>query len=794
MNTSTVIVRTHDPVSGERVPTIEPPSASQGQLMLDAINKQQLLDAVEGVWTGGVNIEVRPLPRSTKAAVRIAADLLREGIITPKMALARVSQQQLEHFQTRSLTNADQLTVLGTGLGAAPGAVHGVVATTAEAAVALAAHDNVILFVTKTTPDDMAALQAVKAIVCTTGGYTSHSAVVARQLGKPCIVSYVGPTLEVEGGVTVDGGSGTVYTGTPVFQEAALDEHMQYLLAQTDEVAKLKVLTNADTVVDYATAWSFGAKGIGLCRTEHTFFTPAGTQAIQRLLFANTPKEKSLALDSVRHVQHSHFDGLLSSIATADEPVTVRLLDPPLHEFLPDPDDKVAVKVAAKNCKLTQGEFVQRIHKLHESNPMLGHRGCRLGITTPAIYETQIKALFDAAVNCKIGGTKAQLDVMIPLINSVREARIFHSMFLARKEKYTCPAVANARFGVMLETPRACLQAYELAEFCDFFSFGTNDLTQATWMLSRDDSASFLPTYVERDIEPDPFMSLDMDGVGKLMAIAIESLGDRRSKVKIGICGEHGGDPRSIAFCHALGLDYVSCSPPRVRTARLAAAHANLSPADGFSCTQIPVQALDNAVGTAPSVPLVIPTQMSLEPIATKEASYALVPPTVTGIQATTESLKAQLATAYKPKTTASMVIPPKSDELTPAALKMLVNIESNITFNPKPVPGWVTKSKSASAEDVALLQNKPGLASAQTVAGFKVGIKHHAGKPSPDWGVLVGIVEMPFFQMYVLAVDHSLGHDGKAMKDLIKFAINVKGTAPLWLVPPSDIVQSSYL
>jgi phosphohistidine swiveling domain-containing protein len=801
MQKPTVIVRTHDPVSGARGEFVEPKGAPQAAQIFQALQQMKPKDAIEATWAGGANVEVRPLPRSTKAAVRIAADLLREGVLDPKQALARVQMSQFEQLLTRSIANADKLDQLGAGLAAAPGAVAGTVATSAAEAIELAtAKVPVVLVVEKTTPDDMTALKLVKAIVTRTGGYTSHSAVVARQFGKPCIVSCGGDLLTGE--VTVDGTNGIVYKGTAEFIEAEPDEHMDFLLSQADKAAKLGVRTNADTAADYLKAKKFGADGIGLCRTEHTFFTAQGQVAILQLILAGTKKAKAAAVQAIYEVQLEHFTELFG--AALNDSYTIRLLDPPLHEFLPDPTDKDAIKAASKAVKVSQKDIVARIHHLREENPMLGHRGCRLGITSPEVYSTQMKAMFQAARGV---GLLGQLNVMIPLIASVREARELYATFKQVQELYphtTC--VQEAQFGVMLETPRACLQTYELAEFCKFFSFGTNDLTQAMWMLSRDDSASFLPKYVEKDIEPDPFQSLDMDGVGKLMAIALESLGDRRSKVSVGICGEHGGDPRSIAFCHALGLDYVSCSPPRVFTARIAAAHANATPADAFAFTKIELPELAN---------LDVPQEVIAEKVAPKIAPALHVPnlegTTKPGIldPGATASVKHNkptpteivedpahlLASAFQPKATESMVVQSepatgltsmKSSPTVPIPESFSGPAPGGVASGPKKIPNWVTNAKPANKADVAMMKQTPGKDAAKKVAGYKVAI--NTEKEHPPWGVVVGYIQAPYMNMYVLAVDHHLGHDGKQLKDMIKYEIDVKGVCPLWLAPVDDV------
>jgi hypothetical protein len=649
------------------------------------------------------------------------------------------------------------------------------------------------LCVNKTTPDDMTALKLVQAIITTTGGYTSHSAVVARQLGKPCIVSYQSETPNTAV-VTVDGTNGIVYEGTAQFAEPEPDEHMEFLLSQADKAAQLRVLTNADTSEDFAKALNYGAKGIGLCRTEHTFFSESGVAAILRFIFANTSKHQKAAIEGIYQAQRAHFESLFK--AGLDKEYTIRLLDPPLHEFLPSAHDKNLVHKTAKMLKLSQKVLIGRINKLHEENPMLGHRGCRLGITAPALYQAQLRALFDAATASNFVG---ELNVMIPLIASVREARELHGMFMSVKQHYHhSDSIENAKFGVMLETPRACLQTYELAEFCDFFSFGTNDLTQAMWMLSRDDSMSFMPTYIERDIESDPFQSLDMDGVGKMMAIAVESLGDRRSKVKIGICGEHGGDPRSIAFCHALGLDYVSCSPPRVLVARIAAAHANASPADTFSVAKV-------------DLPELVNTNLSEEVIESKTAvkdvkPFANIPPlgAVTGFN----SVDYAAGVPPVPKTDKPVPKPVVADVPLLPMLQfkhMAVLEQATPVVEPKTpdipvpwpntqhagtvkVPTWVKAAKIAPVAYVGTMIDFPSAMAVKAAAGYKVGIK--GGKKHPEWGVVVGYVEAPFLMMYVLAVDDPLGHDGKNMKTLIKYEIATHGLCPLWLVTPEDITH----
>lgn len=578
---TTVFGRTHNPFTGDPEIWTHPTTGELADKVRDTLKDLAEKGESVEIESDGASMKTRPLRRTCHAAIKIAAELLSRGKITSQQAVASIPLNEFAKLLTSSIADVSQLSLLGTGLAAAPGAASGKLVHSAAAAVAAAAAgDKVILLVEKTTPDDMAALNVVSGVVATTGGFTSHSAVVARQMGKPCIVSYVSSTIaEADTVVTIDGSGGKLYAGLATFKEATIDNNTRAFLTAADQVAKLKVYANADTPEDVKKALDYGAQGIGLCRTEHTFFSEEGIIAIRRLILAKTEYAKQSALAKLQEVQLAHFIKLFTALGKL--PAVVRLLDPPMHEFLPSLQDKEGITNVSKALKLKVGDIRTRIQELHEENPMLGHRGCRLSITFANLAEIQTYAIVAAArtVQYQSNAGPTSVGIMVPLLVDVREMtallgeiragikRAEGDVYVSKKQVYT--------IGAMLETPRACLQAYALAEHCEFFSFGTNDLTQMTWALSRDDSAKFMGDYVSRGlVNEDPFTSLDIDGVGMLMAHAVESLGDRRSKVKLGICGEHGGDPKSIDFCHGITLDYVSCSPFRILLARMAAAHA----------------------------------------------------------------------------------------------------------------------------------------------------------------------------------------------------------------------------
>jgi pyruvate,orthophosphate dikinase len=480
---------------------------------------------------------------------------------------------------------------IAVGLAASPGAATGEAAFTADEAEKLAADGHAVILVrTETSPEDIHGMHAAKGILTARGGMTSHAAVVARGMGRPCVsgagmikidaakgeMNVAGHTIKRGDIITIDGATGQVFKGRVPTIEPELTGDFGVLMGWADSIRTLKIRTNADTPHDAATARRFGAEGIGLCRTEHMFFEPDRILAVRQMILADDQKQREAALAKLLPMQRGDFEKIFKEMEGL--PVTIRLLDPPLHEFLPHKDEEIAE--VAKAAGSTSAKLRARLIALHESNPMLGHRGCRLGITFPEIYEMQARAILEAASNVqKAGGKPVELEIMIPLVGFKSELDMLKARIQAVSE-----AIANERgkaprylIGTMIELPRAALRAGEIAESAEFFSFGTNDLTQTTLGVSRDDAGTFLTEYLNKGlIARDPFVTLDEDGVGELVCIAAERGRKTRANLKLGICGEHGGDPQTIRFCHNVGLDYVSCSPFRVPIARLAAAQAVL--------------------------------------------------------------------------------------------------------------------------------------------------------------------------------------------------------------------------
>jgi pyruvate,orthophosphate dikinase len=548
-------------------------------------------------------LQTRNGKRTGRAAVRVAIDMVGEGLITRQQAIFRVDPNQLYDFLVPRLDESEgSVAVIAKGLPASPGAAVGQIVFTADDAVAKAGNGNgskknpVIMVRAETTPEDIHGMEVAAGILTSRGGMTSHAAVVTRGMGKCCIVGAgeievderrkeirIGSLTLREGDwISLDGTTGRVIQGQLKTVPASPDDaDLQILLSWAEPFRKLGVRANADIPRDAVQARAFGAEGIGLCRTEHMFFAEDRIPHMQAMILARTEEDRRAALTRLLPMQREDFEGVFR--AMDGFPVTVRLLDPPLHEFLPKRED-LMVEVARLETSEPQSprlpearKLLRRVEELHESNPMLGHRGCRLGITYPEISEMQVRAIFEAAVNVARAGVKVFPEVMIPLIGTVKE--MAHQKAIVRR-------VAEQVFheqgmqigylvGTMIELPRACVVADEIAREAEFFSFGTNDLTQTTYGFSRDDINKFLPVYMERGIlKNDPFATLDQDGVGELLRIAVEKGRSTSPMLKIGICGEHGGDPASVEFCHKLGLNYVSCSPYRVLTARLAAAQA----------------------------------------------------------------------------------------------------------------------------------------------------------------------------------------------------------------------------
>jgi pyruvate,orthophosphate dikinase len=536
-------------------------------------------------------LQTRTGKRTARAAVRIAVDLVHERRIRRDEAIARVDPHTLDDLLHPTLDPAVTRKAVARGLPASPGAAVGVVVLSAEAAEARArAGDRVILVRSETSPDDIGGMHAAEGILTARGGMTSHAAVVARGMGKSCVVGCsalrvddaraeirLGDVVVREGDpLTLDGGTGEVMLGRLPTVTPELGPAFEELMGWADRVRVLSVRTNADTPHDAAIARSFGAEGIGLCRTEHMFFEPARILAVRELILASDAVDRARALEKLRPVQHADFVGIFRAMNGL--PVTIRLLDPPLHEFLPSAESEVRELAAALGTNAA--EVRAKIDALREFNPMLGHRGCRLGITFPEIYRMQARAIAGAAREVAEAGGAIRPEIMIPLVSHALELERLRALVL--EEVNDCFKGARVRvpftIGTMIEVPRAALTADQIARSADFFSFGTNDLTQMTYALSRDDAARFLPTYLETGIlSDDPFTSIDEEGIGVLIALAAQKGRRERPELKLGLCGEHGGDPKSVRFCARVGLDYVSCSPFRVPIARLAAAQAALA-------------------------------------------------------------------------------------------------------------------------------------------------------------------------------------------------------------------------
>ena len=536
-------------------------------------------------------LQTRSGKRTAEAALKAAVDMVDEGLIDQRTAVGRVDPAALDQLLHPTLDPDAPRDQIAAGLGASPGAATGEVVFTAEEAEKLAAdHRDVILVRTETSPEDIHGMHAARGILTARGGMTSHAAVVARGMGRPCVcgagmlkidvarseMSSGGVILKRGDIITIDGTSGLVFKGKVAMHQPELTGDFGTLMGWADSVRRLKVRANADTEADAATARKFGAEGIGLCRTEHMFFEPDRILAVRQMILADDEAQRKAALAKLLPMQRGDFEAIFRVMEGL--PVTIRLLDPPLHEFLPHKDEEIEEVARAAGSDVRK--LRARAIALHEANPMLGHRGCRLGITYPEIYEMQARAILEAALNVEqAGGKPVQLEIMIPLVGFKSEldrlaGRIEAVAKAIRQERGKAP---DYLIGTMIELPRAALRAGEIAQTAQFFSFGTNDLTQTTLGVSRDDAGTFLNEYLSKGlIARDPFVSIDVDGVGELVRIAVKRGRETRANLKLGICGEHGGDPDSIRFCHDSGLDYVSCSPFRVPVARLAAAQAAL--------------------------------------------------------------------------------------------------------------------------------------------------------------------------------------------------------------------------
>ena len=537
-------------------------------------------------------LQTRAGKRTAKAALKIAVDMANEGLITREEAILRVEPMALDQLLHPTLDPKAHRDVLTKGLPASPGAASGAVVFDADAAEKKAADGVAVILVrTETSPDDIHGMHAAKGILTARGGMTSHAAVVARGMGRPC-VSGAG-TLSIDakakimrcGGrevkegdlLTIDGTTGEVMIGAVATVQPELSGDFATLMVWADEVRRLKVRANAETPEDCRVAREFGAEGVGLCRTEHMFFESSRITNVRQMILASDEKGRRVALEKLLPEQRKDFTEILEVMAGL--PVTIRLLDPPLHEFLPHEESEFAEVATAAGVDVDT--LKRRAAELHEFNPMLGHRGCRLGVTYPEIYEMQARAIFEAAVDvAEKSGAAPIPEVMIPLVATRRELELMKAVVDKAAQAVFAEKGRTIEYlvGTMIELPRAALRAGEIAEVGEFFSFGTNDLTQTTLGVSRDDASRFLGAYVEQGIyAKDPFVSIDVEGVGELIEIAAERGRKTREGIKLGICGEHGGDPASIAFCEKVGLDYVSASPYRVPIARLAAAQAALS-------------------------------------------------------------------------------------------------------------------------------------------------------------------------------------------------------------------------
>jgi pyruvate,orthophosphate dikinase len=544
-------------------------------------------------------LQTRSGKRTAAAAVNIAVAMVNEGLISKEEALERVDPGQLDQLLHRRIDPSAKLQVIAKGLPASPGAATGVVTLDADAAEKLAGEgQRVILVRTETTPDDIHGMVAAQGILTSRGGMTSHAAVVARHMGKPCVAGcdvlkifpgeglIIVGELRIKAGetISIDGGTGRVILGQIPVIDPDLSDEFRTLLGWADEYRRIGVRANADTPKDAAKAREFGAAGIGLCRTEHMFMAADRIPIVQEMILAANKEEREGALAKLLPLQREDFYGIFQ--AMEGYPVTIRLLDPPLHEFLPNSED-LAVEI--NTLRLTGGDkallaekeaLLRKVRSLSEYNPMLGHRGCRLGISYPEIYAMQVRAIFLAATDLVREGCRLYPEIEIPLVGMVEELAILKDLVeeVARLVQAETGIAVSYTVGTMIEVPRACITADKLAQEADFFSFGTNDLTQTVLGFSRDDAeGKFLAAYLEKKILLDnPFVVLDQEGVGSLMAMAVEKGRRVRPGLLIGICGEHGGEPQSIEFCHRLGLDYVSCSPYRVPIARLAAAQAKL--------------------------------------------------------------------------------------------------------------------------------------------------------------------------------------------------------------------------
>jgi len=545
-------------------------------------------------------LQTRNGKRTTRAAVKVAVDMVKEGLITQEEALLRVDPEQINQLLHRQIDTSVELEPIAQGLPASPGAACGKVVFDADIAEKLGeAGEKVLLVRTETTPDDIHGIVYAQGVLTSRGGMTSHAAVVARGMGKPCVCGcesikidlaadqFVVDDIVVKAGeiITMDGSTGKVMRGEVPMIEPTLSDEFEVLLNWANQTKKLSVRANADTPEDAAKAREFGAEGIGLCRTEHMFMAQERLPIVQEMILSENLADREAALDKLLPIQRQDFYGIIKAMSPL--PVCIRLLDPPLHEFLPSREELMVEIVEMKHKQVSlreiaeKEELLKKVNKLHEANPMLGHRGCRLGITYPEIYIMQVRAIFQAMVQLHQEGCKNYVEIEIPLVMDQAEFLLLkdHILEVYASIKQENNVELDFALGTMLELPRACVMADEIAQQAEFFSFGTNDLTQTTLGFSRDDAeGKFIPVYLEKKIIKDnPFAVLDRKGVGALMRLAAEKARNTRPEIILGICGEHGGEPSSVEFCHLLGLDYVSCSPYRIPIARLAAAQAAIN-------------------------------------------------------------------------------------------------------------------------------------------------------------------------------------------------------------------------
>jgi pyruvate, orthophosphate dikinase len=541
-------------------------------------------------------LQTRTGKRTAPAALKIAVDMVEQGLIGKRTAITRVEPRMLDQLLHKQLDRdaKEKAELLSTGLPASPGAALGKVMFNADDAVEASKIDKVILVRTETSPEDIQGMAAAQGILTARGGMTSHAAVVARGMGKCCVAGaeaikvfenkqyfqVKGKKIKKGDWITLDGSTGEIFEGRVPVVDPEINENMRTLMDWVDGYRKIGIRANADTPHDSQVAREFGAEGIGLCRTEHMFFEGQRIKSVRKMIVASSKEERSKALMELLPMQREDFYEIFKVMK--DLPVTIRLLDPPLHEFLPNEDEDI--EEIAKELGISFDELKSTVTSLHEMNPMLGHRGCRLSITYPEIAEMQARAIFEAAADLTKEGYEVFPEVMVPLVGNLMEIKILKAKIISVADKVMSEKKQkfDYKVGTMMEIPRACLIADKIASEAEFFSFGTNDLTQMTYGFSRDDSGKFLPDYIEQGIlAKDPFETLDIGGVGQLIQMGLERGRSTRKDLKVGICGEHGGDPKSITFCHNIGMDYVSASPYRVPVARLAAAQAAINEEEG---------------------------------------------------------------------------------------------------------------------------------------------------------------------------------------------------------------------